>query len=81
MKDIPNEKNIFFPSVLPHFSPKRRKGRMLLVILFHFSGDFRVNEQQNLLVMHTIWVREHNRVAKRLNVIHPHWHDEKLFDQ
>ncbi|WAR26525.1 PXDN-like protein [Mya arenaria] len=32
----------------------------------HLRGDFRVNEQPSLASMHTLWVREHNRVAQEL---------------
>lgn len=37
------------------------------------AGDIRVNEQVGLLSMHTIWMREHNRIANFFNLINPHW--------
>jgi hypothetical protein len=43
------------------------------------SGDMRVNEQLTLGVMHLLWVREHNRLARQLTKINPHWGDERLF--
>ncbi len=44
------------------------------------SGDIRVNENVALSSMHTIWVREHNRIATQLFNDHPNWTDEKLFN-
>ena len=45
---------------------------------FH-AGDNRVNEQPGLATMHTLWLREHNRVALKLSSINPHWSDDRTF--
>lgn len=29
--------------------------------------------------MHTLWFREHNRVANELHVINPHWYGDMLY--
>jgi len=43
------------------------------------SGDMRVNEQPALASLHTVWLREHNRIAARLADLNPHWNDDRLF--
>ena len=43
------------------------------------AGDVRVNEQTGLIIMHTIWMREHNRVATALKAENPSWDSERIF--
>ena len=45
------------------------------------AGDVRANEQVGLIAMHTLFVREHNRLAKRLAKKHKRWGGEKIYQE
>lgn len=40
-----------------------------------------MNEQTDLSVIHTIWMREHNRLARELARLNPHWSDETIYQE
>ena len=45
------------------------------------AGDLRVNEQIDLAVIQTIWMREHNRIANILVSLNPNWSDEITYQE
>lgn len=46
-----------------------------------FGGDERVNEQPTLTALHTLYVRDHNRLASKLASINPHWDDDRIYHE
>lgn len=45
------------------------------------AGDVRANEQAGLAAMHTLFVREHNRLAERIAVQNPEWDGEQIYQK
>ena len=45
------------------------------------AGDVRSNEQISLNSFHTLFVREHNRIATELKKINNHWEGEKIYNE
>jgi hypothetical protein len=43
------------------------------------AGDIRANEQIGLTTVHTLFVREHNRLATKIGQLYSHLNDEQIF--
>ncbi|XP_077302328.1 peroxidasin [Arctopsyche grandis] len=58
-----------------------RRGALESDIKCFIAGDIRANEQVGLLSMHTLWFREHNRIAIELKSLNPHWSGDVLYHE
>jgi hypothetical protein len=48
---------------------------------YFVAGDIRANEHPLLIAMHTLFVREHNRICDSLVQLYPHWDDETVYQK
>lgn len=48
---------------------------------YFVAGDVRANENHLLISIHTLFVREHNRICDELKKDNPNWDDEKLYQR
>lgn len=49
--------------------------------LFFVAGDVRANENISLTAAHTLFAREHNRLADALALNNPSWSDEQIYQR
>ena len=49
------------------------------LLSYHIAGDHRADENVALTAVHTVWHREHNFQAERIQAAHPEWSDEQVF--
>src|SRR5690606_14028855 len=45
------------------------------------AGDERINETTSLACFHTLFVREHNRLADEIAAANPKWTDEEIYQR
>ncbi len=47
----------------------------------YVGGDVRANENPLLTTLHTLFVREHNRLCDEIKANNPEWNDEKIYQR
>ncbi|KAL3886199.1 hypothetical protein ACJMK2_026208 [Sinanodonta woodiana] len=67
-KDTNNSANCILPQLISN-------------VQCFMAGDVRVNEQPALASLHTIFMREHNRIATGLSALNNSWSDQVLFEE
>lgn len=45
------------------------------------SGDSRTNQQIQLVALHTVHARQHNRIAAGLATLNPHWSGQRIYHE
>ncbi|KAG8012707.1 Thyroid peroxidase, partial [Nibea albiflora] len=45
------------------------------------AGDSRANEHLGMIALHTLFLREHNRLVKELYLLNPHWSPDTLYQE
>ncbi len=64
------------------FSPAARMADDTRTLTKYFvAGDVRANENPLLIAIHTLFVREHNRLCDELIELYPNWNDEQLYQR
>uniref|UniRef100_A0A0R3S4L5 Peroxidase-like n=1 Tax=Elaeophora elaphi TaxID=1147741 RepID=A0A0R3S4L5_9BILA len=45
------------------------------------SDSDHLNSLPSAIILRTIWIRQHNRIATNLKTVNPHWSDERLYQE
>ena len=69
-----------FNSLVDYDAPKMKDESNSLT-KFYVAGDVRANETALLIAMHTLFLREHNRLCDQLAKTNADWDDERLYQE
>ncbi|XP_059091674.1 chorion peroxidase-like [Tigriopus californicus] len=79
MRVLEHPRSKIFKNLMPR-NNENDECRSPIGLCFH-TGDDRNNEQPGLTSIHTLLLREHNRLADQLQAVNPLWNDEKTFQE
>lgn len=74
---ITGEQESTFDATAPFMLSKPGRSNQKLFV----AGDERANENPSLIALHTVFLREHNRICEILALDHPSWDDERLYQR
>lgn len=80
---VSNSKNTdvqIFKVLNPSQALHRADSTFVLILSDH-KGDARANEQIGLTALHTLFLREHNRLVYLLAHVNTHWDGERLYQE
>uniref|UniRef100_A0A4W6DZJ3 Eosinophil peroxidase n=1 Tax=Lates calcarifer TaxID=8187 RepID=A0A4W6DZJ3_LATCA len=61
------------------FLPRQQAGEAVYHLCF--TGDSRANEHLGMIALHTLFLREHNRLVKELHLLNPQWSPDILYQE
>jgi peroxidase len=62
------------------FDPKNERCKNKDGLACFTGGEVRLNQNLALLAIHTLYLREHNRLARRLKSVNPHLSEDELYE-
>uniref|UniRef100_A0A3B3Z7T5 Uncharacterized protein n=1 Tax=Periophthalmus magnuspinnatus TaxID=409849 RepID=A0A3B3Z7T5_9GOBI len=73
----------FLPRMQTHLDPcgPRNSSASPRSVALGNTGDSRANEHLGMVVLHTLFLREHNRLVTELHLLNPHWSPDTLYQE
>ncbi|KAF2883104.1 hypothetical protein ILUMI_23076 [Ignelater luminosus] len=74
------DKRVFPPTLSPNETIHQCSVKDPKEICYQ-AGDPRINQNTQITLLQIMILREHNRLAEKLQILHPLWNDEKVYQE